>query len=96
MVGCQIVIQNFFQSIGKPQISIFLSLTRQLIFLLPFLLTLPRYFGVKGVWLSMAGSDMLAFIVAVITLVIMQRRISRKMQPAAPSMGMAQTDDTDD
>lgn len=96
VVGCQIVIQNFFQSIGKPQISIFLSLTRQLIFLLPFLLTLPRYFGVKGVWLSMAGSDMLAFIVAVITLVIMQRRISCKMQPAAPSMGMAQTDDTDD
>lgn len=96
VVGCQIVIQNFFQSIGKPQISIFLSLTRQLIFLLPFLLTLPRYFGVKGVWLSMAGSDMLAFIVAVITLVIMQRRISRKMQPAAPSMGTAQTDDTDD
>ena len=50
----------------------------------------------EAVWLSMAGSDMLAFIVAVITLVIMQRRISRKMQPAAPSMGMAQTDDTDD
>ncbi len=96
VVGCQIVIQNFFQSIGKPQISIFLSLTRQLIFLLPFLLTLPRYFGVKGVWLSMAGSDMLAFIVAVITLVIMQRRISRKMQSAAPSMATAQTDDTDD
>lgn len=45
VVGCQIVIQNFFQSIGKPQLSIFLSLTRQLLFLLPFLLILPKHFG---------------------------------------------------
>lgn len=79
VVGCQIVIQNFFQSIGKPQISIFLSLTRQLLFLLPFLLILPRHFGIPGVWASMAGSDMLAFIVAVITLFIMMRRYKHKM-----------------
>lgn len=79
VVGCQIVIQNFFQSIGKPQLSIFLSLTRQLIFLLPFLLILPKYFGVKGVWASMASSDMLAFIVAVITLLIMLKVFKHKM-----------------
>ncbi len=83
VVGAQIVIQNFFQSIGKPQISIFLSLTRQLIFLLPFLLTLPEYFGVRGVWFSMAASDFLAFVVAVITLVVMQHRMSRKLTSAA-------------
>lgn len=80
VVGCQIVIQNFFQSIGKPQLSIFLSLTRQLIFLLPFLLILPRYFGIKGVWASMAGSDLLACIVAVITLIIMLRVFRRKLE----------------
>lgn len=79
VVGCQIVIQNYFQSIGKPAISIFLSLTRQLIFLLPFLLILPHYWGVDGVWASMCSSDMLAFIVAVITLVIMNRRHRRAM-----------------
>lgn len=66
VVGCQIVIQNFFQSIGKPQISIFLSLTRQLLFLIPFLIILPRHFGTDGVWASMSGSDLIAFIVAVI------------------------------
>lgn len=38
VVGCQIVIQNFFQSVGKPKLSIFLSLTRQLLFLIPFLI----------------------------------------------------------
>ena len=94
VVGAQIVIQNFFQSIGKPQISIFLSLTRQLIFLLPFLLTLPKILGVRGVWLSMAASDFLAFVVAVITLVVMQRRLSRRMIASA-SISTASTDNSD-
>jgi putative MATE family efflux protein len=43
VIGAQIVIQNFFQSIGKPHISIFLSLTRQLLFLIPLLIVLPRF-----------------------------------------------------
>ena len=80
MVGAQIVIQNFFQSIGKPQISIFLSLTRQLIFLLPLLFILAPLEGVTGVWFSMAGSDMLAFILALVTMIIMNRRIDKKMR----------------
>lgn len=68
VVGCQIVIQNFFQSVGRPQLSIFLSLTRQLLFLLPFLIFLPRWWGIDGVWASMAASDFLAFAVALVTL----------------------------
>lgn len=75
VVGCQIVIQNFFQSIGKPKISIFLSLTRQLIFLIPFLLILPGMYGIDGVWSSVAASDCLAFVVALVTLIIMIRRM---------------------
>lgn len=77
-VGGQIVIQNFFQSIGKPMISIFLSLTRQLIFLIPTLLIFPQIWGVKGVWTSLAVSDLLAFIIAAITLVIIMRRQNDK------------------
>lgn len=68
VVGAQIVIQNFFQSVGRPKISIFLSLTRQLIFLIPFLILAPRFYGIDGVWGAMAGSDILAFIVAIATL----------------------------
>ena len=78
VVGCQIVIQNFFQSIGKPVLSIFLSLTRQLIFLLPLLAILPKHFGVPGVWASMAGSDVLAFVLAVITMILMMKRLAPK------------------
>ncbi|MDE7411217.1 MAG: MATE family efflux transporter [Paramuribaculum sp.] len=74
LVGCQVVIQNYFQSVGKPKISIFLSLTRQLIFLIPFLIILPRQWGIDGVWASMASSDLIAFIFAIVTLIIFNRR----------------------
>lgn len=84
VVGCQIVIQNFFQSIGKPQISIFLSLTRQLLFLIPFLIILPRIYGTDGVWASMTGSDLIAFIVAVVTLLIMRRKLNKRFADATP------------
>lgn len=77
LVGCQIVIQNFFQSIGKPKISIFLSLTRQLIFLIPMLIILPPRFGIDGVWSSVAVADFIAFIFAVVTLIIVRRRQDR-------------------
>lgn len=79
VIGGQVVIQNFFQSIGKPMISIFLSLTRQLLFLIPTLLIFPRIWGVKGVWTSLAVSDMLAFIVAIITLIVIMRRKNRNL-----------------
>ena len=68
VVGAQIVITQFFQSIGKAQISIFLSLSRQLLFLLPGLAFLPPFYGVEGVWFSMPLSDALAFAVAALML----------------------------
>ncbi len=85
VVGGQIVITNFFQSIGKPKLSIFLSLTRQLIFLIPFLLILPEFFGINGVWASMAASDLLAFLVALATLIVMMRRINHRFSITSQS-----------
>lgn len=74
LVGGQIVIGNFFQSIGKAKISIFLSLTRQLLFLLPGLIILPRIFGLDGIWMSMPTADFLAVIIAVISLLVYIRK----------------------
>ncbi|MCM1449575.1 MAG: MATE family efflux transporter [Clostridiales bacterium] len=79
VVGCQIVIQNFFQSVGMPKISIFLSLTRQLVFLLPLLLILPIHYGIDGVWASMCASDFIAFAVSVVTLIYEKKRMSKVM-----------------
>ena len=87
VVGCQIVIQNFFQSVGKPHMSIFLSLTRQLLFLIPFLIIFPRFWGVPGVWASMAGSDIIAFVVAIVTLWWWMRHTMRRMEENAGVLG---------
>lgn len=68
VVGFQMVTSNFFQSIGLAKKAIFLSLTRQLLFLLPCLYFLPTFFGVEGVWASMPASDFIAALVAAILL----------------------------
>ena len=70
LVGFQMVVSNFFQSIGMAKKAIFLSLTRQVIFLIPFLLILPHFFGIIGVWASLPAADLVAFIVSAIMLVI--------------------------
>ena len=61
VVGSQAVITNFFQSIGKVQISIFLSLSRQLFMLLPLAYLLPLWWQLDGVWYSMPVSDFGSF-----------------------------------
>jgi len=83
LVGSQIVIQNYFQSIGKPRLSIFLSLTRQLIFLIPLLWILPPRLGSDGVWISMCSSDFIAFVLALVCVLVMNRRIERHLNQIA-------------
>jgi putative MATE family efflux protein len=68
LVGFQIVVGNFFQSIGMAKKSIFLSISRQLLFLVPLLLILPHYFGTVGVWASITVSDGISIIVAAVML----------------------------
>ena len=68
LVGAQIVIGNFFQSIGKAKISIFLSLTRQLLYLLPGLIFFSRFIGLDGIWTSMPVADFFAFLTALVVL----------------------------
>lgn len=77
IIGFQMVTSNFFQSIGMASKAIFLSLTRQMLFLLPALIILPRFFGVAGVWYSMPVSDLLASLVAMVMLVSQFRKFKR-------------------
>lgn len=77
IVGIPMVTANFFQSIGMPGKSIFLSLTRQLIFLIPCLLILPRFYGSTGVWISMPIADLTACVVASCMLVHQLRRFKQ-------------------
>ncbi len=68
LVSLSMVIGNFFQSIGQPKQAIFLSLSRQVVFLIPSLWILPMFFDIAGVWVSFMVSDFLASAVAIILL----------------------------
>ena len=78
-VGFQVVAGSFFQYIGRAPLAMFLSATRQLLFLLPMLLILPKYYGATGAWMSMPIADCCAILVAG-TLLIMQVRKLKRME----------------
>jgi putative MATE family efflux protein len=78
LVGSQVVLTNFFQFIGRAKISMLLSLTRQVLFLIPCLLILPNFFGLDGVWGSMPVSDFLSVIVTTITFIVFVRNFNRE------------------
>lgn len=80
IIGFQMVTSNFFQSIGMVGKAIFMSLSRQLLFLLPCLLILPDYWGIDGIWYSMPVADLISSIVAAIMLVYQFRQFKIKEQ----------------
>lgn len=76
-IGFQMVATGFFQSIGKAGTSIFLSLTRQLLFLVPALLILPRHFGIEGVWYSIPLADATSTITTAVVLIYNMRKFKK-------------------
>ena len=93
IIGFQMVVTNFFQSIGMAGTAIFLSLTRQLLFLLPGLIFLPPLFdaytqwdGSWGVWCAMPLSDLLASVTAAFMLAYQFRKFRRKYGAPAPQL----------
>lgn len=79
IVGFQMVATNFFLSIGQSKKAIFLSLTRQMLFLVPCLLVLPPFWGTFGVWISMPISDFISTILTVIVLVNQFKKFQTKL-----------------
>ena len=79
IVGYQMIVTNFFQSIGKAKISIFLSLSRQLLFLVPLIGVLPLSFGVNGVWVAMPISDSFSALFALV-MMVRYMRMFKKLQ----------------
>jgi putative MATE family efflux protein len=78
IIGFQMVVSTFFQSIGMAGKAIFLSLTRQVIFLIPCLIILPKFFGIEGIWMSMPLSDFIATILTAILLIIQFRQFKKQ------------------
>ena len=78
IVGYQMIVTNFFQSIGKAKISIFLSLSRQMLILIPMLLILPPLMGIDGVWTAMPISDTISALLALAMMVRYMKRFNRQ------------------
>lgn len=83
VVGFQMVIANFFQCIGKVKISIFLSLSRQLLILLPALFILSLLFKLDGVWAALPTSDLIAAIIAAVVMAIYMKKLKRQLNNRA-------------
>ena len=81
VVGVQMVCTGFFQSIGKAKVSMFLSLSRQLLFFLPLLIVLPNFYQTDGVWYAQPISDLISAVVAVTMLTAYIKRL-KKSAPA--------------
>lgn len=77
IVGFSMVVGNFFQYIGKAKRAILLSMTRQLIFILPLLVVLPPLWGQDGVWYSIPIADTMAMLLALVLLIYQLRKLRR-------------------
>ncbi len=88
ILGFQIVSTALFQSLGLAKTSIFLSLTRQVIFLIPFLLILPKFWGLTGVWFSMPASDITTCIITFFMIRRLFRRFKKQEQKSNASANL--------
>ena len=86
LVGWQMVSTNFFQSLGMVRKSIFLSLSRQLLYLVPLIYIFPAFLGIKGVFMAFPCSDILAFITTFILIHSLFRKFDRLQDGDSPAI----------
>ncbi|NLK38553.1 MAG: MATE family efflux transporter, partial [Epulopiscium sp.] len=79
VVGFQIIGSNFFQAIGRAKSAMFLTLTRQVILLLPAILVFARFFGLKGILYAAPFADFFSFVLTSIWFFFGMKKLT-KMQ----------------
>jgi len=80
VVGFQIIVGSYFQSIGKAPIATFLSLLRQVLVLIPLLYILPVYFDLTGIWIAAPVADSVS---AIVCFVLLYREWNTTLSPKA-------------
>jgi Na+-driven multidrug efflux pump len=73
--GVQVVSWAYFQAVGKPKQAMILTLTKQILFVIPLVVILPKFFALDGVWIAMPVADFLAACLAAVLLFMEVRRI---------------------
>lgn len=84
IIGFQVISANYFQAIGKPKQAMFLSLSRQVLVLIPALIILPRIFQLTGVWLAGPVSDIIASIITAQFLIKDLKHLGKESTNAKP------------
>ena len=77
IIGFQIISSVYFQAVGKPKLSLFISLSRQIIVLIPCIIIMSRLFGLAGIWFAAPTAD---FIATVLTFVLIKREMKQLKQ----------------
>ncbi|KGG79602.1 multidrug transporter MatE [Caloranaerobacter azorensis H53214] len=80
IIGFQIVSSNYFQAVGKPKQAMFLSLSRQVLVLIPALIILPKFFKLKGIWMAGPVSDFISSILTGTFLFLELKKLKGKHQ----------------
>lgn len=81
IVGVQIISSGFFQAIGKPKQATVITLSRQLLVLIPLILVLPRFFGLYGIFYSLPISDVISGIISGIWVTYQLRNLEKEAPP---------------
>lgn len=76
LIGFQVVGSGLFQALGKAIEALVLSLSRQVLILIPMVIVLPLLFGITGVWLSFPFSDALSFIITLFLVIAQMRKLA--------------------
>lgn len=79
IIGFQVIGSTYFQAAGKAGYAIFLSMSRQVIILIPAILLLPTVLGLEGIWLAQPVSDFLSFLVTALYLWLELRKLSPRL-----------------
>ncbi|MFA6572379.1 MAG: MATE family efflux transporter, partial [Bacteroidota bacterium] len=76
--GFWVISSSYFQAVGKGKYSLVLTLSRQVILLIPLLLILPKFYNIDGIWMAQPVSDFLAAIISGIFLFAELKKLDRK------------------
>ncbi|MFC7442368.1 MATE family efflux transporter [Laceyella putida] len=88
VLGFQIVGSGYFQAVGKPKQAMFLTLSKQVLFLIPALLVLPLFFKMMGLLVAVPLSDLLATVMTAIWLVPELKNLNKKQREALAQVEM--------
>jgi putative MATE family efflux protein len=80
LIGYQMIAVSLCQALGKAGASLFLALSRQVVFLIPMILILPRIFGMTGVWLALPAADAITFVVSFVLVRILMNNLAPSAQ----------------